>query len=83
MQQIKKNFHCLFLATTTFIFNFKNYVKGSNVAKSQSKRGVANAAPSIAEESDKNGDEGILKSLKDLEWDMSEILAEKVSLLII
>ena len=53
------------------------------MAKSQSKRGVGIAAPSIAEESDKNGDEGILKSLKDLEWDMSEILAEKVSLLII
>ena len=40
-------------------------------------------APSIDEDQNENGeigDGGILKALKDLEWDVAEILAEKVIL---
>jgi len=40
-------------------------------------------ATSIEEERNQNGeisDEGILKALKDLEWEVSEILTEKVIL---
>ena len=42
--------------------------------------------PPIVEEPNQNGkdpnDEGILKALKDLEWEVSEILTEKVCVLL-
>ena len=57
----------------------------SNQTKNQgNKRVEETVVPSIVEEPNQNGknpnDEGILKALKDLEWEISEILTEKVCL---